>query len=275
MVVSVIIPVYNQKAALQHCLASFKNQTYSNLEIIVVDDGSKAEITTHLKGINLIILRQSHLGPGIARNLGAQKAKGQILAFADADMTFKEDYLEKLIKPIISKESKGTFTKEEFVSNFNNPFSRSWNLNLGIKDNRRIPDNYPETSPVFRAILKSEFDKVGGFENIGYTDDWTLSRKLGYSAKLAKGAICYHHNPGSAVEVFKQARWIGKNEFISGTILRRIYNLIRLNPFTQFFRSVFLSFKYKFFFQVLFSFIYYSGITQSIILSFFAENKYK
>lgn len=273
--VSVIIPVYNQKAALQQCLASLNTQTYTNFEIIVVDDGSDEEIKTNLKNINLNILRQSHLGPGIARNLGAKKAKGQILAFADADMTFKHDYLDNLIKPIISKESKGTFTKEEFVSNFDNPWARSWNLNMGIIDKRRIPENYHETSPVFRAILKSEFDKVGGFENIGYTDDWTLSRKLGYKADLAKGAICYHHNPGNAVEVFEQARWIGKNEFISGSTLRRTYNLIKLNPFIQFLRSVYLSLRYKFFFQILFSLVYYSGITLSIILSFFAENKYK
>lgn len=66
--------------------------------------------------------------------------------------------------------------------------------------------------------MKSEFEKVNGFDATGYTDDWTLSSKLGYPAKAAPGAVFEHENPSSLGEVFKQAKWIGKRQYKMGII---------------------------------------------------------
>ena len=86
MKVSVIIPVYNEEKVIGDCLDSLAKQTYKDLEIIVVDDGS----TDNTFGViskfqtpnyKLQILKQHHLGPGIARNLGAKHATGQTLVF--------------------------------------------------------------------------------------------------------------------------------------------------------------------------------------------------
>jgi hypothetical protein len=138
--------------------------------------------------------------------------------FVDADMTFDKDFLSNLVKPIEKGLSKGTFSKEEYVSNWDNVWARCWNINEGWEPKQRHIANYPDYQPVFRAILKSEFDRVGGFTSGGYDDDWSLYKKLGYEAQNAPGALFYHKNPSSLGEVFRHAKWVGKREYKLGMI---------------------------------------------------------
>ena len=221
MKVSIIIPTYNEKDVLETCIESLGEQTLNDFEIIVVDDGSKdgtLEILKNLKRSlpNFKFIRQSHLGAGAARNIGVSLSKGEILVFVDADMTFDKDFLKNLVSPIMSGEAKGTFSKEEFVSNWNNIWARCWNVNEGWEEKSRHPRNYPDRQPVFRAILKSEFTKVGGFTPGGYDDDWSLNKKLGYEAVAASNAIFYHKNPANLIEVFQHAKWVGKRKYKLG-----------------------------------------------------------
>ncbi|MEJ2348084.1 MAG: glycosyltransferase family 2 protein [Patescibacteria group bacterium] len=173
---SVIISVYNEEKVVLDCLNSLEEQNHPNFEVIIVDDGSSDDTLKILesfkpKNYKIRIFKQQHKGPGAGRNLGAKKAKGEILVFVDADMTFAKDFLMKLVKPIDSSKEKGTFSKEEFVSNWDNVWARCWNINENWEVKRRHPANYPDKQKVFRAILKSEFERVGGFTPGGYTDD--------------------------------------------------------------------------------------------------------
>lgn len=221
--ISVIIPTYNEKEVLKECVESLGAQSLNDFEIIVIDDGSRdgtLEILKNLKRSlqNFKFERQGHLGPGAARNLGAKKAKGDILVFVDADMTFDKDFLKKLTERIIEGSVKGTFSKEEYVSNWKNIWARCWNFNENWEDKKRHLKNYPDNQPVFRAILKPEFDRVGGFTPGGYNDDWSLSEKLGYEAIAAPGAVFYHKNPQTLSEVFNHAKWVGKRPYKLGIV---------------------------------------------------------
>lgn len=231
--VSIIIPTYNEEKVISNCLESLREQTLKDFEIILVDDGSTdktlqiiencrrrraSPLAGKLKIRNLTLLKQSHMGPGPARNLGVSIARGEILVFVDSDMTFAPIFLEKLIEPIERREAKGTFSKDELVANNENIWSICWGINEGWEKGKRHPRDYPNEQKVFRAILKSEFDKVEGFDPIGYTDDWTLSEKLGYLAKAAPGAVFHHENPGTLAEVFTQAKWIGKRQYKLGML---------------------------------------------------------
>ena len=135
--ISVIIPTYNEEDVILKCLESLGKQKGVGFEVIVVDDGSTDTTPLKLRGASntlkykLIIINGKHGGPGVARNLGAKQAKGNILVFVDADMTFDKHFLKMLVKPIISGKSKGTFSKDEMVSNWEKPFARSYNLNEG------------------------------------------------------------------------------------------------------------------------------------------------
>jgi biofilm PGA synthesis N-glycosyltransferase PgaC len=231
MKATVIIPTYNEEKVILECLLSLNKQTLKDFEVIVVDDGSSDNTVQLLEkfqtsNYKLQILRQNHQGPAMARNLGAKYAKGKILVFVDADMIFSRDFLQNLVKPIEQKQTTGTFSTEEYVSNWNNVWARCWNINSNLPEKRRLPLNYPDHQKVFRAILKSEFDKVNGFSKGGYTDDWTLSEKLGYEAVNAPDAIFYHKNPDTLKEVYKQAKWIGKREYKFG-IIGTLFALLR------------------------------------------------
>lgn len=277
--ISVIIPIYNEEKEIKKCLESLMKQSLTDFEIIVVDDGSSdnsvaiinsliihysSSITHHPSPITL--LHQKHLGPGAARNLGSKEAKGEILVFVDADMTFGKDFLKLLTKPILAGKSKGTFSKEEFVANWDNLWARCWNINEGWEERRRHPKNYSDKQKVFRAILKSEFDRVGGFTSGGYNDDWSLSTKLGYEADVAHGAVFYHQNPSSLREVFFHAKWVGKRPYklgFVGSLVALLRASLPISVIIGIWKAIF----YKTPPFILFKILYDAGITAGIMES--------
>ena len=96
---SVIIPAYNAASYLKECIDSVLNQTFKNLEIIVVDDGSTDDTPDILKKYSdaVIWVKQENAGPSAARNRGLEIAKGKYLCFLDADDRYKPNHLEKLV----------------------------------------------------------------------------------------------------------------------------------------------------------------------------------
>jgi glycosyltransferase involved in cell wall biosynthesis len=87
MLFSVIIPTYNRLELLKEALASVQSQGFVDYEVIVIDDGSTDGTAEALaeEGNRLRVLVQPNRGPGAARNLGAQSARGDYLAFLDSD----------------------------------------------------------------------------------------------------------------------------------------------------------------------------------------------
>jgi len=275
--ISIIIPAFNEEKNIGECLKSLKNQSYRPIEITVVDDGSSDSTRNIVKDFSdITLLTQSHKGPGQARNLGAANARGEILVFVDADMTFDKNFIGDLVKPIVGGKTIGTFSKNEMVKNKANVWSNCWNINKNLPKDRMIPADYPDQAPVFRAILKKEFERIGGFETSGqYTDDWSLSRKLGEKSAAVKGAIYYHSNPDNLMEIWKQARWIGKNEFISGSFVRRVKSLFFYSLPVSFSIGIFRSFVNFNFYFLIFKFVYDLAIFTSVVKSFFGERKAK
>ena len=102
--VSIIIPAFNHKDVLEACLKSIEAQTYSNLEIIVVDDGStdgtEAAFATRASSCSYRFVRQENRGAPAARNAGARMANGPFLIFVDADVTLREDAIEWMMKTL-------------------------------------------------------------------------------------------------------------------------------------------------------------------------------
>lgn len=101
--VSVIVPAYNAEDYFDECLASIEGQTYRNIEIIVVDDGSTDSTLqlaqTHSeKDSRVTILVQDNQYAGVARNNGLEKAKGDYLLFFDADDILNSDTIELLVE---------------------------------------------------------------------------------------------------------------------------------------------------------------------------------
>lgn len=99
--VSVIIPAYNVEAYIERCVESLINQTYKEIEIVIIDDGSTdrtGEICRELckRDSRIVYLKKENGGQGAARNLGIKISKGEIVTFADADDWCADTYVEKM-----------------------------------------------------------------------------------------------------------------------------------------------------------------------------------
>lgn len=101
--VSIIVPVYNVEKYLRRCIDSIICQTYKNLEIILVDDGStdnSAEICDEYRKRDerVVVIHQKNGGPATARNTGLEVFRGEFATFIDSDDLVKEVYIEKMVK---------------------------------------------------------------------------------------------------------------------------------------------------------------------------------
>lgn len=101
--VSIIIPVYNAEKYLEESFNSVKNQSYSNCEIVMVDDGStdaSAQICDRFQKDynNVVFIRNNHCGPAKARMIGIEHSHGAYITFCDADDSMKSSLVEQLMK---------------------------------------------------------------------------------------------------------------------------------------------------------------------------------
>ena len=98
--ISVIIPAYNAEKYISKCIESIQNNTYKNLEIIIVNDGSKDNTRQVVEGVSdsrIRLINQENGGVSKARNTGLDNATGEYIAFIDSDDYISEDYFEVLL----------------------------------------------------------------------------------------------------------------------------------------------------------------------------------
>ena len=98
--VSIVIPVYNRRNTVEKAIGSVLDQTYPNIELLVIDDGSADgtfDILERLSSRRIRIIRQAHKGANAARNLGIRESKGEFIAFQDSDDEWLPDKLERQI----------------------------------------------------------------------------------------------------------------------------------------------------------------------------------
>ena len=106
MKISVIVPVYNVQDYLSECVQSILNQTFSDFELLLIDDGStdhSGEIADQLEDLDprIQVYHKKNGGLSDARNYGLERAQGEYLAFIDSDDYVAANYLETLINLIV------------------------------------------------------------------------------------------------------------------------------------------------------------------------------
>lgn len=244
--VTVLIAAFNEAKHLPKCLSSLRDQSYPQIEIIVIDDGSTdgtARVAAAFDGVRVIGL--PHAGKAIAVNRGAREATGDILFFLDGDMIFDREYVERMVRPIIAGEALGTCHEDELVANPDNPWAACWQRSAGLPPDRRVVVSDAQRragSGIFRAVPRDRFLAVGGFDDTGFHDDQTLAPKLNARATFVAGAMCYHHNPETLREVFRTGTWGGKSIALQGgwkalvqyappvVMLRALRGLVTVRP---------------------------------------------
>lgn len=147
---SIIIPVYNAATYIKRCVHQIINQSYQNYEIIFINDGS-TDNSSYLLDIiskecsNIKIINQSNLGPGTARNVGIETARGNYLLFLDIDDEYHHGMLQTLY-------NNSTNSPDVIVYNY-----IEYNLKKDYKFKSFYKPLYANTSDEIREIYSSYF----------------------------------------------------------------------------------------------------------------------
>ncbi|MAJ45117.1 MAG: hypothetical protein CMF96_10300 [Candidatus Marinimicrobia bacterium] len=168
--VSVIIPSFNQASELKNAILSITNQSYSCLEIVVVDDCSEQNIKQAVESINdnRIHLYKTKKNSGVteARKLGIVKSKGNYIAFLDQDDTFKSKCIENKINKFSENDNINIVISDYFVNNRiknSSKINKMKNFTFNFKENIcRSPGPFFQSCMIKRELLEDVnflFDK--------------------------------------------------------------------------------------------------------------------
>ncbi|MGQ9641966.1 MAG: glycosyltransferase [Candidatus Bathycorpusculaceae bacterium] len=205
--ISVIIPAKNSARTIGKCLSSIFNQSLKPIEVIVVDGGSKDDTRKIAENHGArVLVEPPHRGnaPGIARNYGAKKAKGELLAFLDADCYPEKTWLARVAE-ILGNEKVGIYGV--IVSDKNgNIMSRAYHyLHMQI--------SYDFAPSRCMAARREIFWRVGGFDETltsGEDNDFSYRvRELGYNILVDKEMKVYHDDEHltSLMGIWHQQKW--------------------------------------------------------------------
>ncbi len=151
--ISVIVPIFNVEKYLKKCVDSIITQTYKNLEIILVDDGSPDNCGVicdeyEKKDSRIRVIHKENRGPAEARNVGIDICKGEYISFVDSDDFVSERYIEILYESIIRNEADISFTSSGIIFNDNSKSEKSVRF-----DDRNYTINEISTFKMLELIL--------------------------------------------------------------------------------------------------------------------------
>ena len=169
--VSVIVPIYKVEDYLDECVKSIVGQTYKNIEIILVDDGSPDHCPQKCdewakKDLRIRVVHKQNGGLSSARNAGLDVAKGEYIAFVDSDDFITPDYVEVMYNRICNDKSVGIVSGMiyRYCDGQTSPFKQAWNITnerITSSDKFRISSinqtvSYTVWNKIFRASLLSK-----------------------------------------------------------------------------------------------------------------------
>ena len=184
--VSVIIPCYNHGRYIHQCLESVKGQTYKNIEIIIVNDGSTEEetgkILSEINELRTTVLNKENAGLAAARNTGIDHSVGEIILPIDADDHLGDTYIEKAVAILKNDPETGLVScRGEYFG-----------TRTGIPDNKYVSaDAMMLYNSLFHCAIfrKADFLHIGKYNpnmTKGY-EDWEMYiRMLQYKEKVVQ-----------------------------------------------------------------------------------------
>lgn len=199
--VSIIMPTYNRRSIIGNAIESVLNQTYTNFELIIIDDGSKDNTLEFLNSIEddrvRVITNQRNHGSSFARNKGLRNANGSIIMYLDSDNVWDSKYIETMIGAFIHlPDADAIYSGQYLFKGFDcaEPYAiRFGPYNKTLLHNR----NYIDLNCFCHKA--NVIDKVGGFdERLWRLVDWDLILRISNELKIYSipTILCnyYEHN---------------------------------------------------------------------------------
>jgi len=202
--ISLIIPCYNARQTLEKCLDSVIRQSYNNLEIIIVDDGSTDGTSTIYEDFRsrdqrIKILKQDNSGVSRARNKGVKAALGTYICFVDSDDWVEADYCSEMYFSLVKEDAdiaivEATYEDEAGNVVFDKPISEET-----VMDGKRalallLEDKVIQSHPWGKLYKVSFFKNVDFPENLKCFEDYsTLFKIFDKAVKVVKSTKKLYH----------------------------------------------------------------------------------
>ena len=230
--ISIVVPVYNVENHLERCVDSLINQTFSNIEIILVNDGSTDHSGSMCddyskKDKRIQVVHKNNGGLSSARNAGMAIASGQYIGFVDSDDDVEPDMYEKLVNVV--EEYQVDFAMADYlrIDSKGNKFFKTQDIDGGYYDRKKIikdifPDlimsesvDYGPLLSVCPNLFSLDFLKKNSItfdEQVRWSEDNIFSAVMGYHCQnfyYLKGEPLYHYyqNPGSITTSYRKGAW--------------------------------------------------------------------
>ena len=203
--VSVIMPIYNRSSTIERAINSVLNQSYKNLELILIDDGSTDETLSIVKNIKderiKLIIHEENKGVSVARNTGLKNANGKYVAYLDSDNEWDSKYLEATVGGFIElPDADAVYSGQLIYDKFDSPikFVRFGSYNKSLLHN----NNYIDMNCFVHKL--DIYKEIGGFNSeLKRLVDWDFILRISNSFTIYSLPILlskyYEHNADNRI----------------------------------------------------------------------------
>lgn len=244
--ISIIIPVYNKEKYIKQSIESVLNQTYKNLEIIIIDDGSTdnsreicRDISKRDSRINMI--STENRGAGSARNLGLANAHGDFISFVDADDYLDSEFYEKLLNLIIDYDADIAECKFQRITRVEE-MEKSLDIEINVydkwekllqlygKDDKLYVNTVIMCNKIFKKDLFSDGIKYPTDRLID--DEFIIYKLIDKSNKIVSTSEALYGYVQSAGSVMRQD-FVAKRVLDTIDVYDEVYKYFELKPMPE------------------------------------------
>ena len=217
--VSIIVPVYNEEENIRKCIRVLLNQSYprSQYEILIVDGNSSDNTQCVVREYPVKLLVEDKRSSYAARNMGIHNAKGEILAFTDADAIVSYNWLQEGVNSIIKNNADYVgcqvklYTKDEVLTYWD-----LYDINIAFDVAELIKiKGFAPTVGLF--VKRSLIEQVGMFDprlvSCGDAEFGDRVREAGFKQFYAEKAVVYHPTRSTLKDQIERALRIGQGKF--------------------------------------------------------------
>ena len=223
--ISVIVPVYNVEKYLTKCIDSIITQSYSNLEILLINDGStdnslKICREFEKKDCRVKVIDKPNSGVSNTRNLGISAAEGKYIIFIDSDDYIKSNMIELLYKYLIEYNSDASMCDIVKVDENDNVIESTQNNEIKKLSKLEFLSNvfdfrYSYGYPINKLFKKEKLDKVRFREDVHFMEDFTFVCDIVYKecsniVYIPDKLYCYLQRSGSAIHTKFNEKWLSR-----------------------------------------------------------------
>lgn len=213
---SLVIPVYNRPDEVDELLASLCGQRYRDFEVIIVEDGSavpcKAVADRYADRLDIRYFLKDNSGPGLTRNYGAERAKGDYVIILDSDVVVPEGYLTAIDEALQQAPADAFGGPDRAHPSFT-PMQKAINYAMtsffttgGIRGGKKQMDKfYPRSFNM--GVRRGVYMALGGFSPMRFGEDIDFSTRIfkgGYTCRLIPEAWVWHKRRTDLRKFFKQ-----------------------------------------------------------------------